>query len=99
MQVLFYSKPVFELGQVVQTQGIYNACEESEEFSEEIGNAFYKYTCGNWGDACEEDKKLNDEAIEAGERIVAKYETSKGNVFIITEWDRSYTTILFADEY
>ena len=88
-----------KLGQVVQTQGIYRACEESEEFREEIRNAFYKYTCGNWGDTCGEDKKLNDEAIDEGERIVAKYETSKGNVFIITEWDRSYTTILFADEY
>ena len=88
-----------KLGQVVQTRRIAEACEESEVFEKEIGKAFYRYVFCDWGDTCEEDKKLNDEAIEAGERIVAKYETSKGNVFIITEWDRSYTTILFADEY
>ena len=49
---------------------------------------------------CEEDKQMNDEAIKSGnDRILAAYETSKGNIYIITEHDRSATTILFADEY
>lgn len=48
----------------------------------------------------EEDKKKNDKAIASGEdRILASYKTSEGQIFIITEWDRSYTTIMFADEY
>ena len=42
---------------------------------------------------------MNDEALEIGERIVAKYETCEGDIFIITEWDRSVTTILFTHEY
>ena len=47
-----------------------------------------------------DDKLLNDEAAKNGDdRIVAKYKTSKGDIFIITEWNRTETTILFANEY
>ena len=43
---------------------------------------------------------MNDEAVRSGNnRILASYETSKGKIYIITEYDRSATTILFADEY
>lgn len=49
---------------------------------------------------CEEDKQMNDEAVRSGNnRILASYETSKGKIYIITEHDRSATTILFANEY
>lgn len=90
----------FELGQVVQTRGIADACEGSQDFTLEIHTAFRNYIKCDWGDTCEEDKALNDNAVKNNDdRIVAKYVTSKGNIFIITEWDRSYTTIMFADEY
>lgn len=90
----------FELGQVVQTRGIAAACEESSDFTLEVHQAFYKYLKCDWGDTCEEDKPLNDSAVENNDdRILAKYKTSKGNIFIITEADRSSTCILFADEY
>lgn len=90
----------FNLGQVVQTRGIAEACERSQDFNLEIHQAFYKYIKCNWGGTCEEDKELNDNAVKNNDdRIVAKYITSKGNIFIITEWDRSYTTIMFANEY
>lgn len=43
---------------------------------------------------------FSDAAVKNyNDRIVAKYKTSLGDIFIITECDRSYTTILFADEY
>ena len=90
----------FELGQTVQTRGIAAACEDNEAFTKEIYEAFNKFVLCNWGDTCPEDCALNDSAVKNNDdRIVAKYKTSKGNIFIITEWDRSYTTILFADEY
>lgn len=47
----------------------------------------------------EEDKQMNDDALSTGNRIFAAYHTCKGKIYIITEWDRSATTILFADEY
>lgn len=90
----------FKLGQTVQTRGVAAACENNEAFTKEIYSAFNKYIACDWGDTCEEDKALNDSAVANGDdRIVAKYVTSKGNIFIITEWDRSYTTIMFASEY
>jgi hypothetical protein len=46
------------------------------------------------------DMQSNDDAVKTGnDRILAAYNTSEGKVYIITEWDRSYTTLLFANEY
>lgn len=51
---------------------------------------------GQWVMTREIAWKLNDDAVKSGDdRIVAKYD----NIFIITEWDRSVTTILFLEEY
>lgn len=93
-------KNKFELGQIFQTAGILAARRTNENLNAELNAAFAKYITCNWGDTCDGDKTLNDEAIKNNSgRIVAKYKTSCGNVFIITEADRSATTILFADEY
>ena len=90
----------FKLGRQVATRGIVEAISESEAFSEEVGKAFRKYISCDWGDMCAEDKDLNENAVKYGNRrIFAAYKTSKGKIYIITEWDRSYTTILFANEY
>ena len=52
------------------------------------------------GITCEEDAEMNTEAVNNGDdRILAVYKTCKGNIWIITEWDRSVTTILFPSEY
>ena len=53
----------------------------------------------DWGDVCDEDWKINDHAVKNGERLLSSYQVGVEKVFIITEWDRSVTTILFADEY
>ena len=53
----------------------------------------------DWGDLCEEDWKQNDRAVKNEERLLSAYQVDGERVFIITEWDRSATTILFADEY
>ena len=87
------------LGQLVCTVNIAATIEKDSEFQKEINNSLEKYTKGDWGDTCEEDCELNDEALETNDRIVALYKTSQGNVFIITEADRSVTTVLFASEY
>jgi hypothetical protein len=90
----------FNLGRTVMTRAIADLTAEDDSFANEITSAFNRYTDCNWGDMCVSDKQLNDNAIENGEdRILAAYETSKGKVYIITEWDRSYTTILFAKDY
>lgn len=92
--------PRLELGRLMQTRGINNASEESSDFYKEVVVAFNRYTAGDWGEMCDEDKALNDEAVRTGgDRVLAAYQTSKGKIYIITEYDRSATTILFADEY
>lgn len=92
-------KMKFQLGQTVMTRGISEAAKEPQ-FSVEVFNAFNKYMNCDWGDTCEGDSEMNDAAVKYGkDRIVAKYKTSHGDIFIITEYDRSATTILFADEY
>jgi hypothetical protein len=68
-------------------------------FAGEVAYAVSCFFKHDWGDACKSDCLLNDEALVNGDRIVALYNTSKGKVFIITEVDRSITTILFDYEY
>ena len=90
----------FELGQVVMTRGIADAMERSEIFTKEVNEAFTKYQNCDWGITCEEDAAMNTKAVKTGDdRILAVYYTDLGNIWIITEWDRSATTILFPSEY
>ena len=84
---------------VVMTRGISDAMEGNFKFFNEVMIAFNRYSNKDWGDLCEEDKAMNEYALTHNERIFAHYKTSKGSVYIITECDRSVTTILFADEY
>jgi len=90
----------YSLGKVVMTNGISNKMAESEKFANEITNCLKRYITCDWGNMCDEDKEMNDNALRTGAaRVLAAYDTSEGRVYIITEQDRSYTTILFADEY
>lgn len=84
-----------ELGRVYMTNGI-----ESEVEMDDVIKALMRYTKGDWGELEESDKELNNRAIKDGERIFAKYyDKNKKAFYIITEWDRSVTTILLPSEY
>ena len=89
----------FKTGTVVMTCGINAALEKSFKFFNDVMIAFNRYQNCDWGELCEEDKAINEDALKYGNRLFAKYETSEGPIYIITEWDRSVTTILFPDEY
>ena len=55
---------------------------------------------GDWGDTCESDARANEEALRSGNRIISWYQVSKElRIMIITEADRSATTILLPEEY
>jgi len=86
-------------GRLVATRNIADGMESDPAFAQEIVAAFGRYQRNDWGELCPEDKAVNDQAAEGGERVMASYQTSKGKVWIITEWDRSATTILFLSEY
>jgi hypothetical protein len=87
----------FPLGQVVATPGALDALEKAGQtpaFSLE------KHVSGDWGEVCDGDKQLNDEALATGERILSAYRTLRNDrLWVITEADRSSTCILTPDEY
>jgi len=90
----------FQLGKVVMTKRIAEQMTVNSVFEKDIQDALLKYCKCDWGVLCEDDKAVNDYAVkDGGYRIFAAYETSEGNIWIITEADRSATTILWPDEY
>ena len=58
-----------------------------------------RHLAGDWGDLGASDRKANDKAVTAHDRIVSAYLVAGLKVYVITEWDRSYTTVLLASEY
>lgn len=98
------SESKFKVGRTVVTAGVDAKMHESKDFSLFVGMSFGRYIRCDWGDTCEEDKASNDYAVENGERILAEYKYKEGTsdesrIWIITEWDRSVTTVLFPEEY
>lgn len=95
---------MFTTGKTVMTSGIAHESQNDPEFAKSIREAYGRYLKCDWGDTSESDKGLNDEAVKNGDdRILASYNVRTGEgtkkVFIVTEWDRSVTTILFPEEY
>ncbi|HYW38269.1 MAG TPA: hypothetical protein VE957_09165 [Terriglobales bacterium] len=90
--------PLFPLGQVVATPGALAALEKSGQEPHEF---LSRHVQGEWGDLCEEDRKGNQLSLERGFRLLSSYRTNAGDakVWVITEADRSVTTILLPEEY
>lgn len=87
----------FSLGQTLATPGALEALEQSGQSSIEF---LARHQSGDWGDVCPDDAVANDQALIDGDRILSSYRTSKGiKIWIITESDRSATTILLPEEY
>jgi hypothetical protein len=87
----------FGLGQVVATPGALAALEESGEQPCEF---LARHAAGDWGDLSEEDRNENQISLELGFRLLSSYRLKDGaKLWIITEADRSSTTLLLPDEY
>jgi hypothetical protein len=86
-----------QLGQVVATPGALAAFEES---GEQPGDLLRRHACGDWGDLCEEDRHENEFSLIHGFRLLSSYTLSTGTkIWVITEADRSITTLLLPEEY
>jgi hypothetical protein len=87
----------FPLGQTFITPGAQEAIREAGQLPLEF---LKRHQSGDWGDFCGEDKRENEFSIANGFRILSKYRTTEGEaLYIITESDRSATTILLPSEY
>jgi hypothetical protein len=88
---------VFPVGQLVITPGAADAFKPSEVFP-----ALADHCSGEtWGDTPPEDKETNARALAYGGRLLSTYtrEADGARLWIITEADRSATTVLLPDEY
>lgn len=90
-----HRRPKFPLGILLATPGVINSVSPAEAMQ-----ALIRHEQGDWGDLDAEDKAANDEALEHGGRLLSAYVTVDDVRFwIITEADRSATTLLLPEEY
>jgi hypothetical protein len=67
---------------------------------DDILNGLRRHRQGDWGDLEEEDRQANELALLENTRLVSRYRAANGTKFyIITEWDRSLTTVLLPQDY
>ena len=93
----------FQLGRVVATPGAMEALRASGQTAEHF---LALHASGSWGDLDAEDRKTNEAAIahegdlDRQQRVLSAYVTrDQVRIWVITEWDRSVTTILLPEEY
>ena len=90
----------FNLGRLLMTRGVNDQAAENNAFALFVTVSLARHRKGDWGDLPEEDRKENELSLKAGFRLLSAYETEGlPKIWIITEADRSATTILFPDEY
>ena len=92
----------FEQGRVVATAGVDARMKDDLFFMLFCLESLTRHQSCDWGDLCDEDKQLNENAMKYGDRLFSAYNFNgnpEDKIWIITEWDRSATTVLFPDEY
>lgn len=86
---------LFPLGNIVQTPGVLETIP-----SEDVFQTLARHQSGDWGDLGTEDTQANEYALEHQLRLLSAYHSQTGVKFwIITEADRSSTTVLLPSEY
>ncbi|MBA7466230.1 hypothetical protein ES707_01407 [subsurface metagenome] len=90
----------FSLGQLVMTRGVNDKVADDARFSKFTIESLGRHAKGDWGNLGQEDKQENEFSLKEGFRLFSAYERDDlPKIWIITEADRSITTILFPDEY
>lgn len=94
-----------QLGQVLFSMGVNELIATDSIFSQLVMNSLARHSSCDWGDLCKEDRASNDMALHEGSRLFSSYlipedvMTGHKKIWIITEWNRTVTTILFPNEY
>ena len=97
------TRPRFALGQIVATPG---ALEAARDHAVDVVALVQRHQSGDWGAVCADDARANDRALVAGARVLSAYDlpssggrATGGRLWVITEADRSATTVLLPSEY
>lgn len=91
-----------ELGQVVITRNLAEQVfrhDDDRKAISDLHEALHRHESGDWGDLCDEDKALNDDSLKHGGRLLSSYKVQGIKFWIITEADRSVTTLLLPEDY
>ena len=93
----------FMIGRLCASRGVADCMAENRGFERFVQDSLARYFQCDWGETTAADKRSNDEAVTVGdERILAAYHypgRSDLKIWIITEADRSATTVIFPSEY
>lgn len=89
--------PRLPLGHLLATPA---ACVALQAAGVSVFKLLNRHACGDWGDLSDEDRQQNNLAAVTGQRVLSSYPLPTGQkIWIITEWDRSATTVLLPDDY
>lgn len=98
-----HTHKLFALGHTATTPGVINLLGEDAHLI--IWGLLQRHAAGDWGTLDREDRQANDQALQHGDRILSSYRVhwadlpTEARVWIITEADRSRTTVLLPEEY
>ena len=92
--VIALSKPKFPLGQVVITANAQATIDPAD-----VQQGLSRHASGDWGEVCPDDARTNADALKHGNRLVSVYGQGDQRFWIITECDRSVTTVLMPLDY
>jgi hypothetical protein len=91
----------FDPGLLYMSRGVGDKIGGDREFGKFCAQCYVRHITGDWGELDDEDKAANELALAEGYRLLSHYsfQGDKTRIWVITEADRSATTILFPDEY
>jgi hypothetical protein len=92
--VIAIARPKFPLGQIVIT-----ANAQAQLDPPDVQQGLSRHAAGDWGDVCPEDRKENELSLKEGFRLMSVYRSGDKRFWIITEADRSVTTVMMPEDY
>ena len=89
----------FSLGRIVWTRGVNDLVADDIVFAKFVMDSLKRHANCDWGELSQDDKKENDFSVGKELRLLSSYQHDGTKIWIITEADRSTTTVLFPEEY
>ncbi len=90
----------FSTGCLLLTRGVADRLAEDPGFAEFVLESLLRHAAADWGGLSEEDKQENEYSLKNSLRLLSAYERNgMPKIWVITEADRSVTTVLFPEEY
>ncbi len=92
--IAIIARPKFPLGQIVITANARSILDPAD-----VQQGLSRHARGDWGEVCPEDRKENELSLKEGFRLLSAYRSGELRFWIITEADRSVTTVLLPEDY